>query len=342
MESERMPSAGRPLVKEGTRFPRNLDRAPSLPMPEEAPEAQDIYLGLTGNPPSLPSKYFYDDRGSALFDEITRLPEYYPTRTEEALLERVSDRIAELAPAARLTELGAGTARKTRFLIRALKARTRFLHYTPMDISPFALREAERSLGREFPEVEVTGIRCDYTRSLKALSPGPGSLTLFLGSTIGNFSRRQGVRLLQRLRAQLHPGDHLLLGVDLVKPVEVLEAAYNDAHGVTAEFNRNILRAVNREARGNFRPDDFRHLAFFNVEESQIELHLVARRPVTVRLERFDLELALEEGAGIRTEISRKFTGEACGRLLADGGFRMEHWFPSKNDYFGLALARVV
>lgn len=337
-----MPLAERPLVKGGTRSPRDLDPVPNLPMPEEAPEAQDIYLGLIGNPPSLPSKYFYDDRGSALFDEITRLPEYYPTRTEEALLGAVSERIAEIAAVNRMTELGAGTARKTRLLIRAIKARTPSLHFTPMDISAFALREAERSLGREFPEVEVTGIRCDYTRSLEALSPGPGSLTLFLGSTIGNFTHEKGVRLLRRLRARLHPGDLFLLGVDLVKPVEVLEAAYNDAQGVTAEFNRNILRVVNRKTRGNFRPDDFKHLAFFSFKESQIEMHLVARRPVTVRLERFDLEMALEEGARIRTEISRKFTRESCDCLLEDGGFRMEHWFPSKDDYFGLALAQVV
>jgi L-histidine Nalpha-methyltransferase len=307
-----------------------------------APEEEDIYLSLTGTPPSLPSKYFYDDRGSKLFDAITRLPEYYPTRMEEALLEQVSDQIADLASATRLTELGAGTARKTRLLIQALMARNGTLHFTPLDISEYALGEAKRTVGRDFPGVRVEGIRCDYTHSLEALAPDPGSLTLFLGSTIGNFTHHRGVTLLRRLRDRLHPGDHLLLGVDLVKPVEILEAAYNDVQGVTAEFNRNILRVVNRKAAGNFRPDDFQHLAFFNEAESQIEMHLLARRHVTVRLERLGLDLTLKKGDGIRTEISRKFTRDSCEKLLEASGFCMEGWFTSEEEYFGLALAGVV
>ena len=318
------------------------DTSPLSKPSSVAPEPKDIYLSLTGTPPSLPSKYFYDDRGSKLFDAITRLPEYYPTRREQALLEEVSGRIADLIPATRLTELGAGTARKTRLLIQALLARNGTLHFTPLDISEYALVEASRSVGRDFPAVRVEGIRCDYTRSLEDLAPNPGSLTLFLGSTIGNFSHQRGAALLRRLRNRLHPGDHLLLGVDLVKPVEILEAAYNDAQGVTAEFNKNILRVVNREAGGDFRLGDFQHLAFFNGVESQIEMHLLARRQVTVHLERLGLDLTLREGDRIRTEISRKFTRESCGSLLAAGGFRLERWFTEEEEYFGLALARAV
>ncbi len=333
MATDRPPSRNPELLRDT----RSLS-APSSP----APELEDIYLSLTGTPPSLPSKYFYDDRGSRLFDAITRLPEYYPTRTEESVLAKVSGHIAELVPTTRLTELGAGTARKTRLLIQALMARNGALHFTPLDISEYALREAEGSMGRDFPGLRVEGIRCDYTRSLEDLAPDPGSLTLFLGSTIGNFTHQQGAKLLRRLRNRLHPGDHLFLGVDLVKPVEIIEAAYNDTQGITAEFNRNILRVVNREAGGDFRPDDFRHLAFFNTADSQIEMHLLARRHVTVRLERFGLELALREGDGIRTEISRKFTRASCGDLLEAGGFRMERWFTSEEEYFGLALAQAV
>ncbi len=198
------------------------EASPSFEPMSPPPEEENICLSLMGTPPSLPSKYFYDDRGSQLFDAITRLPEYYLTRMEEALLGQVSDRIAELVPARRLTELGAGTARKTRLLIQALTAPNGTLHFSPLDISEYALGEAKRTVGREFPGVKVEGIRCDYTRSLEALTPEPGSLTLFLGSTIGNFTHHRGVALLRRLRDRLHPGDHLLLGVDLVKPVEIL------------------------------------------------------------------------------------------------------------------------
>ncbi|MGM0669585.1 MAG: L-histidine N(alpha)-methyltransferase [Gemmatimonadota bacterium] len=328
-----------------------LSRGPESTLREgdrrDSVESHDIVVGLTASPAHIPSKYFYDDRGSALFDAITELPEYYPARTEQALLDRVSDRVAGLTGATQLTELGAGSARKTRLLIRALqsgngrRSGNRRLRYTPLDISRYALREAERSIREECPGVEVRGIRCDYTHSLEALDPPPGSLTVFLGSTIGNFPRDRAVRLLRRLRERLHPGDQFLLGVDLVKPVGILEAAYNDARGVTAEFNKNILRVVNGEAGGNFDPGDFDHLAFFNTQESQIEMHLVARRRVIARLERFNLDLDMEPGDRIRTEISRKFTRETCSSLLADSGFRVEHWFPSENEYFGLALARV-
>lgn len=315
----------------------HMTEVPPEPVPPE-----DIYRSLRETPPGIPSKYFYDDRGSQLFDAITGLPEYYLTRVEEELLERVSPGIAEMVPTKRLTELGAGMARKTRLLIQALVARNGSLHFSPLDISHYALEEAEKTVGREFPGVKVEGIRCDYTRSLEALTLEPGSLTLFLGSTIGNFTDSQGIALLRRLRDRLHAGDHLLLGVDLVKPVKILEAAYNDSRGITAEFNRNILRVVNRKAGGNFRLDDFQHLAFFNSRDSQMEMHLVARRNVTVRLESFDLDLQLKEGDAIKTEISRKFTRESCRNLLEAGGFVVTDWFTADQEYFGLALARAV
>lgn len=304
-----------------------------------SPQADDIRRGLAQRPRSIPSKYFYDDRGSALFDAICDLPEYYPTRTEQALLDAVAPDIADITRARELVELGSGTARKTRTLIAALLERGEGLHYSPFDISQYALDEAAVAVGREFPAVRVTGVLCDYTRSLDALDPDPGCLVAFLGSTIGNFSHGAGVRLLRRLRGRLRGGDWLLLGIDLVKPVPVLEAAYNDDAGVTAEFNRNILNAVNVEAGGNFVLDDFDHLAVFNRTDHQIEMYLVARRDVSVRLDRLGLEIEIERGERIRTEISRKFTRESVDELLAEAMFEPRHWFVSPDGYFALALA---
>jgi len=303
----------------------------------------DIQLpeGLFGRPLSIPSKYFYDDRGSALFDAICDLPEYYPTRSEQALLDKRAEEIAEISQAKELVELGAGTARKTRHLIRSLMARGRGLHYAPLDISRYALEQAESSLSAEFPDLHITGMECDYTETLEPLKPDPGCLAVFLGSTIGNFSPAEGVSFLRRLRDRLAPGDWFLMGVDLVKPVEILHAAYNDAAGVTAEFNKNILNVVNEMFGGDFDPANYEHLAFFNKELSQIEMHLVARENARVSFRGSALVLEIGAGERIKTEISRKFTRESTCHLLSSGGFDLRHWFPSENGYFALALAGV-
>ena len=296
---------------------------------------------LSRRPPSIPSKYFYDDRGSALFDAICDLPEYYLTRTERALLDERSPEIADITRARELVELGAGTARKTGHLIESLMDLGHGLHYTPLDISPYALEQAESSLGRAYPDLRITGIQCDYTRSLEELEPDPGCLTVFLGSTIGNFTVEAGAALLRRLRDRLSPGDWFLLGVDLVKENRILEAAYNDSRGITAEFNKNILNVVNRRAEGNFDLSAFDHLAFFDEEKSQIEMHLVARVASRVRLEALDLDLAFAVGERIQTEVSRKFTRESAHELLEAAGFEPRYWFTSDDAYFGLALAAV-
>jgi L-histidine N-alpha-methyltransferase len=299
----------------------------------------DLSEGLSERPLSIPSKYFYDDRGSALFDAICDLPEYYLTPEEQSLLDQKSAEIAGLTRATQLVELGAGTARKTRHLIESLLELGQGLHFAPLDISRYALDMAEASLAQEFPKLYITGIECDYTETLEALNPDPGCLAVFLGSTIGNFPHASGVALLRRLRERLADGDWFLLGVDLVKPVEILEAAYNDASGFTARFNKNILRVVNRELGGDFDPDEFEHLAFFNAKESQIEMHLVARNEVQVRLEALDLDLWIEPGERIHTEVSRKFTRESTEKILREAGFEIRKWFLSDKGYFGLALA---
>jgi L-histidine N-alpha-methyltransferase len=309
---------------------------------ESGVEHADLVAGLSDRPRWIPSKYFYDDRGSALFDSICDLPEYYPTRTEQKLLDEVAPEIARITHANELVELGSGTARKTSTLIAALVERSRKLRYAPLDISEYALEQAASTVAEEFPQVRVTPIVCDYTRSLEGFDPDPGCLTVFLGSTIGNFTRDQGVALLRRLHNRLAPGDYLLLGLDLVKPVEVLEAAYNDSAGVTAEFNRNILLAVNDEADGNFDPRAYDHLAFFDQGKKHIEMHLVARSAQSVRLEALDLEIEIDAGEHIRTEISRKFTRARAEGLVTGAGFSMRRWFTSSDRYFALALAEVV
>lgn len=302
------------------------------------PAPDDIRRGLAGRPRSIPSKYFYDDRGSALFDAICDLPEYYPTRTEQRLLDERAGEIARITQASELVELGSGTARKTRALIGALVEQAPELLYAPLDISRYALDEAA-SVADEFPGVRVDGVLCDYTRSLASLQPSPGCLAAFLGSTIGNFTPAAGVSLLRRLRERLADGDWFLLGLDLVKPVDVLEAAYNDRAGVTAAFNRNILDVVNREAGGDFDTADFEHVAFFNGAASQIEMHLEARRDLRVRLDAFDMGLDIRRSERIRTEISRKFTRDSAAALLTGAGFTPRHWFCSDDGYFALALA---
>ena len=311
----------------------------SFPTLTAVSNGKDIEQGLMSRPLTLPSKYFYDDRGSALFDAICDLPEYYLTRTELALLDDVSVRIAEITGAQEVIELGAGTARKTHHLIDALLAQEGHLHYAALDISEYALAKATETLSARFPNLRITGIQCDYTDNLADLDPDPGCVAVFLGSTIGNFSHDTGVTLLKRVSERLGKGDWFLLGVDLVKPVDVQEAAYNDAAGITADFNKNILNVVNNETSGNFNPADFEHLAFFNRDLNQIELYLVAKRDLEVRLETLDMDLDIKVGERIRTEISRKFTRESAGKLLSEGGFSLEHWFESEDGYFGLALA---
>jgi L-histidine N-alpha-methyltransferase len=306
----------------------------------EGSDHSDLSDGLSEKPLSIPSKYFYDDRGSALFDEICDLPEYYLTRSELALLEGTSTEIARITQPAEVVELGSGTARKTRTLLDAVIKERGDLRYVPVDISGFALEAAAESLETDLPGIRVEWVQCDYTESLAPVRPGRDCLALFLGSTIGNFDHEQGVELLTDLRSRFDRPGWFLLGVDLVKTVEVLEAAYNDTRGVTEDFNKNILNVVNRETGGDFDPADFDHLAFFNDDESQIEMHLVANRPVEVRLAELDLEVSLDQGEAIRTEISRKFTRESTHELLVESGFAPERWFAADDDGFALALAR--
>lgn len=304
--------------------------------------ADDVRDGLTAKPKSLPTKYLYDDRGSKLFDAICDLPEYYPTRTERALLEQVADEIVERTQPADVIEFGSGTSRKTRVLLDALQRAALPVRYVPMDVNEWMVRRTATSLLREYPRLRVHGVVGDYNRDLDRIPPGSGRLVLFLGSTIGNLTPEATTAFLQNVRTRLDEGEHLLLGVDLVKPIEVLEAAYNDGAGVTAEFNSNILNVLNREIDADFDLERFAHIAYFNPAESQIEIFLEARTAHDVSIGALDLTVSFAQGERMQTEISRKFTRESVREDLDATGYALDRWYTPDNGYFGLALARAV
>lgn len=308
---------------------------------QRAQLAADVRRGLTQHPKRLPPKYFYDDRGSRLFEAICELPEYYPTRTEHALLTDIADAVLAATQPTQLVELGSGASRKTRVLLDALTRLQPAATYMPIDVSESTLRHSAAALRIAYPSLRVHAIVADYERGLPRLADAGSRLVVFLGSTIGNFVPPDDVTFLRRLAEHLTPGEHLLLGVDLVKPVARLHAAYNDAAGVTAEFNRNVLRVLNRELQSDFDPERFEHVAFYDPARAQIEMHLRARAAHTVRIAALDLTISFADGETIHTESSRKFTRESASAMLAAGGFRLERWYTSPDDAFALALAAV-
>jgi L-histidine N-alpha-methyltransferase len=302
--------------------------------------ARDVLEGLGNSPKTLPPKYFYDDTGSRLFDRICDTREYYQTRTEHALLEQVADDLMGGLEPSDLIELGSGAARKTRVLLDAAGRAGVRCRYVPFDVSESMLRDSATKLLSSYPWLGVHGIVGDYDRHLGQLPPGDRRLVVFLGSTIGNFAPDEAVLFLTRVARQLHAGDRLLLGTDLVKDHAVLDAAYNDSEGLTAEFNKNVLRVLNRELGASFDPARFEHVAFFNAEQSRIEMHLEAREAHRVRIAKLDMDVGFERGESIRTEISRKFTRQSVADLLAAAGLELIEWHTPENGYFGLSLAR--
>jgi len=303
--------------------------------------AGDVRRGLTGRPKRLPPKYFYDDRGSRLFEAICELPEYYLTRTEHALLADVAGAIIEWTRPVQLVELGSGAARKTRLLLDALTRAEPQATYVPIDVSEGTLQRSAADLRTAYPGLRVHAMVADYEHGLPRLPSATRRLVAFLGSTIGNFVAPDDIAFLRGVAAALGPRDFFLLGVDLVKPVERLHAAYNDAAGVTAEFNRNVLRVLNRELQADFDPARFDHLAFYDPAAAQIEMHLRAREAHTVRIAALGVAVAFAAGETIHTESSRKFTRATAAAMLAAGGFRLERWYLSPDAAFALALATV-
>jgi dimethylhistidine N-methyltransferase len=308
-----------------------------------SPIASEVYEGLTKKPKSLPPKLFYDATGSALFERITELPEYYLTRTERAILDAHAAEIISAAGSdLSLIELGAGTASKTRLLIRAALDRQQRLSFYPIDVSRSALDEAVASLNGDFPGLRLVPVVDDYSRGLGQLSKLPGrKLLLYLGSSIGNFEPMQAGAMLRMMRTSLHAGDALLLGTDMVKPPEKLLPAYDDARGVTAAFNKNILAHINRELAADFKLDHFTHIALWNPECSRMEMYLESTRPQVVNLRQLGTRIHLNKGERIHTENSYKFTQPIVDAILNMAGFVREQTWMDDNSWFALHLARV-
>ncbi|HJQ32001.1 MAG TPA: L-histidine N(alpha)-methyltransferase [Pyrinomonadaceae bacterium] len=308
--------------------------------------AADVRRGLGSTPKALTPKYFYDALGSHLFDAICLLPEYYLTRAEAEIFARHAAEIVEEARrgAARVTlfELGSGSASKTRRIIEALLERQKHLTYVPVDISPAALEASAHALLGDYEHLRVSAYAADYDtalpRLLSELEDGARALVLFLGSNVGNFDRAEARDFLRRLRGALREGDRLLLGADLKKDAAVLEAAYDDAHGVTAAFNLNLLARINRELRADFNLRDFRHVALYNDDEGRVEMHLESRRAQTVRLDALDLEVHFGEGERIHTENSYKYSLEELSALAAETGFARTHTWLDADERFSSNL----
>ena len=308
-----------------------------------SPMASEVYDGLTKRPKSLPPKLFYDAKGSELFERITELPEYYLTRTERAILaEHAPEMIAAAGDDLSLIELGAGTASKTRLLIRAALDRQSKVSFYPIDVSRSALDEALANLNGDFPGLRVVPVVDDYSRGLGHLSKLPGrKLLLYLGSSIGNFEPMQAGAMLRMMRSSLNPGDALLLGTDLVKPPDILVPAYNDSEGVTAAFNKNMLAHINRELDADFNLDYFQHLGLWNPECSRMEMYLESTRAQVVNLGQLSTRIHLNKGERIHTENSYKFTRVIVNAILDMAGFVSEQTWTDEKGWFALHLARV-
>lgn len=296
-------------------------------------------------PKSLPSKYFYDEIGSDLFEQICATPEYYPTRVEYGLLEDVVDEVVDLSWPEVIVELGSGSSRKTELLLQAVLSVQPSLHYVPIDVSEKALVNAGERLLQQFPALTVDALLADYAGGLKherVRAEQAGKLFVFLGGTIGNFDHDEAVELLSTARRQMGDNDRFLLGADRVKDHETLHWAYNDDSGITAQFNLNVLRVVNRELDAAFDLQTFEHRAFYDPELSRIEMHLISKlaQEVPIRSLGLTVEFGLQES--ILTEISRKFTVEGLAQLVEQADMVVERHYESSNRYFSLVLARPV
>lgn len=301
---------------------------------------QDARRGLTSTPKDLPPKWFYDDRGSQLFDEITRLDAYYPTRAERAILVERADEIAAASRADTLIELGSGTSEKTRLLLDALARAGQLRRFVPFDVSETTLRDAATAVAGEHPGIDVHAVVGDFEHHLNRLPRGGRRLIAFLGGTIGNLPPSTRAQFLAEVAVGLAPGDSFLLGTDLVKYTDRLVAAYDDGAGVTAAFNRNVLSVINRELGADFDPESFTHVARWNPDQEWIEMWLRSASAQTVKIPELDLVVEFTPGEEMRTEISAKFRREGVERELAAAGLAMTSWWTDPNRDFALSLSQ--
>jgi len=303
--------------------------------------AREVRAGLCAYPKELSPKYFYDERGSVLFEQITELPEYYPTRAERQILVERSPEILEVAGRpGTLVELGSGSAAKTRHLLDAMRDAGSLDTYVPVDISEEITHQTAASLVDEYPGLTVRGLVCDFERDLERIpNGGAARLVAFLGGTIGNLYPLERQAFLERIGALLGPDDHLLLGTDLIKDPGRLEAAYDDAAGVTAEFNKNVLAVLNRQLGADFELDSFQHVARFDGEAERMDIRLRSLADQEVRIDGLDLDVSFAAGEEMRTEISTKFTRERLEAVYAGSGMEMRGWFTDPAGDYALSLA---
>jgi L-histidine Nalpha-methyltransferase len=302
---------------------------------------RDARAGLTATPKTLPPKWFYDAEGSALFEKITELPEYYPTRAERSILAAAADSVAALTGARTLVELGSGSSEKTRLLLDALRSAGTLRRYVPVDVSESALVLAGDALAVEYPGLDVHAVVSDFEEHLGLPTDSGASprLVAFLGSTIGNMVPAQRAAFLRRVRSQLRPGDSFLLGTDLVKDPAVLVAAYDDTAGVTAAFNKNVLAVLNAQLGADFDLDSFDHVAVWNAEAEWIEMRLRSAASQQVHVPGIGLTARFADGEEMRTEVSAKFRRPGVERELASAGFAMRSWWTDPAGQFGLSLS---
>lgn len=308
----------------------------------ETEDGKDVVWGLTQPQKSLPPRYFYDDEGSQLFEQICELPEYYPTRTEAWILQQYAPEIAQMTGICELVELGSGSSTKTRLLLNAYQQLGYPLRYIPIDVSAGILEASAKQLLADYPTLKIDGLVSTYELALQKLMPTPLSSRMmsFLGSTLGNFNSVECDRFFAQVTSALEPGDYFLLGIDLQKPKDILEAAYNDAQGVTAEFDLNMLRHLNWRFGGNFDLSLFEHQAIYNTATAQIEMYLICQRSHVVRLEALDLIVEFARGETILTEISRKFDLKEMSEYLAKQRLQLRQSWTDPQQWFGLLLCQ--
>ena len=304
--------------------------------------AEDVREGLSCPFKELPPKYFYDERGSQLFEQITELPEYYPTRAERSILESGAADIVAAAGPTTLIELGSGAAAKTRYLLDAMRDAGSLETYVPVDISEEITRRVAEELVSEYDGLRVHGVVCDYETHLERVPREEGGLIAFLGGTIGNFRPGPRRSFLARIATLMYPGDRFLLGTDLVKDPGVLEAAYNDSQGITAEFNKNVLRVLNRELNAGFEPEAFEHVAFWDADNEWIDIRLRSLVEQFIDIRDLDMQVHFARNEEMRTEISTKFTRERLEASYADAGLELVEWWTDPEGLFALSLARTL
>jgi L-histidine Nalpha-methyltransferase len=303
---------------------------------------EDVIQGLTRNSKSLSPKYFYDDLGSELFEKICELPEYYPTRTETWILGQYADEIIETTGCCQLIELGSGSSTKTQFLLDAYQKKAEACKYIPIDVSGGILKNSVKYLQQKYPDFSIHGLLGTYEQALSHLEVNylQSRMLFFLGSSMGNFSPIECERFLQQVVRTLQPGDYFLLGIDLQKPIDILEAAYNDNQGVTAAFNLNMLSHLNWRFQGNFNTDFFTHQAVYNDNDAQIEMYLHCHENHQVSLDSLDLQVSFQAGESILTEISRKFDLATIQTDLQNQGLNIIKTWTDPQEWFGLVLCQ--